>query len=164
MQVHNLLDVGSHLDTLEGWKREGRVRYIGVTHYVASAHDAVAQVVASRSLDFIQINYSVAERDAEQRLLPLARDRGVAVIANRPFGAGGLLRRVAGRPLPPWAADIDCTSWPQLLLKFVISHPDVTCAIPATSKPAHLRDNMQAGFGRLPDEETRNRIAAAAVG
>ena len=163
MQVHNLLDVGPHLDTLEAWKREDRVRYIGVTHYVASAHDALAQVVASRPLDFIQINYSVAEREAEQRLLPLARDRGVAVIANRPFGAGGLLRRVAARPLPPWAADIDCTSWPQLLLKFVVSHPDVTCAIPATSKPAHLRDNMQAGFGRLPDEETRNRIAAAAI-
>ena len=164
IQVHNLLDVDTHLDTLEAWKREGRIRYTGVTHYTASAQPEVARIVAARPLDFIQINYSVAERDAEQRLFPLARDRGVAVIVNRPFGAGGLLRRVAGRPLPPWAADIDCTSWAQLLLKFVVSHPAVTCAIPATSKAAHLRDNMQAGLGRLPDEETRNRIAAAAVG
>ena len=164
MQVHNLLDLDTHLDTLEAWKREGRIRYTGVTHYTASAQPEVARIVAARPLDFIQINYSVAERDAEQRLFPLARDRGVAVIVNRPFGAGGLLRRVAGRPLPEWAADIDCTSWAQLLLKFVVSHPAVTCAIPATSKAAHLRDNMRAGFGRLPDEETRNRIAATAVG
>ena len=164
MQVHNLLDVDIHLDTLQTWKREGRVRYIGITHYLASAQDAVAQIVAARPLDFIQINYSVAEREAERRLLPLARDRGVAVIANRSFGAGGLLRRVAGRPLPGWAEEINCTSWAQLLLKFVVSHPAVTCAIPATSNAAHLRDNMQAGFGRLPDEGTRNRIAEAALG
>ena len=164
IQVHNLLDVDTHLDTLQAWKREGRIRYAGVTHYTASAQPEVARIVAARPLDFIQINYSVAERDAEQRLFPLARDRGVAVIVNRPFGAGGLLRRVAGRPLPEWAADIDCTSWAQLLLKFVVSHPAVTCAIPATSKAAHLRDNMQAGFGRLPDGELRERIAAAVVG
>ena len=164
MQVHNLLDVDAHLDTLQAWKRESRISYIGVTHYTASAQPEVARIVAARPLDFIQINYSVAERDAEQRLFPLARDRGVAVIVNRPFGAGGLLRRVAGRPLPPWAADIDCASWAQLLLKFVVSHPAVTCAIPATSKAAHLRDNMRAGFGRLPDQELRERIAAALVG
>lgn len=164
IQVHNLLDVDTHLDTLQAWKREGRIRYAGVTHYTASAQPEVARIVAARPLDFIQINYSVAERDAEQRLFPLARDRGVAVIVNRPFGAGGLLRRVAGRPLPEWAADIDCTSWAQLLLKFVVSHPAVTCAIPATSKAAHLRDNMQAGLGRLPDGELRERIAAAVVG
>lgn len=161
MQVHNLRDVDTHLDTLQAWKGEGRIRYTGVTHYTASAQPEVARIVAARPLDFIQINYSVAERDAEQRLFPLARDRGVAVIVNRPFGAGGLLRRVAGRPLPEWAADIDCTSWAQLLLKFVVSHPAVTCAIPATSKAAHLRDNMQAGFGRLPHEELRERIVAA---
>ena len=164
IQVHNLLDVDTHLDTLQAWKREGRIRYAGVTHYTASAQPEVARIVAARPLDFIQINYSVAERDAEQRLFPLARDRGVAVIVNRPFGAGGLLRRVAGRPLPEWAADIDCTSWAQLLLKFVVSHPAVTCAIPATSKAAHLRDNMQAGLGRLTDGELRERIAAAVVG
>ena len=164
MQVHNLLDVDTHLDTLEAWKREGRIRYTGITHYTAGGQPEVARIVAARPLDFIQINYSVAERDAEQRLFPLARDRGVAVIVNRPFGAGGLLRRVAGRPLPEWAADIDCTSWAQLLLKFVVSHPAVTCAIPATSKAAHLRDNMRAGFGRLPDQELRERIAAAVVG
>lgn len=163
MQVHNLLDVDTHLKTLAAWKREGRVRYVGVTHYTASAHGEVARVIERHPVDFVQINYSVAEPEAEQRLLPLARERGVAVIVNRPFASGSLLRRLRDRPLPAWAADIDCSSWAQLLLKFVISHPAVTCTIPATSKVRHLRDNMQAGHGRLPDEELRRRIAAAAL-
>ncbi len=160
MQVHNLVDAATHLDTLEGWKREGRVRYVGVTHYTAGGHDAVARVIASRPIDFVQINYSVGEREAERRLLPLALERGVAVIANRPFAGGDLFRRLRARPLPAWAAEIDCDSWAQLLLKFVVSHPAITCAIPATSKVAHLRDNMKAGHGRLPDEALRARIAA----
>jgi diketogulonate reductase-like aldo/keto reductase len=162
MQVHNLLDVQTHLGTLQEWKRAGRIRYVGITHHTAGAHDAVARIVAAQPLDFVQINYSVGEREAEQRLLPLARERGVAVIANRPFGGGGLLRRLAAQPVPAWAAEIDCTSWAQLLLKFVVSHPATTCAIPATSRVAHLRDNMLAGYGRLPDEPMRARIAAAA--
>jgi diketogulonate reductase-like aldo/keto reductase len=161
MQVHNLLDADVHLATLDRWKAEGRVRYVGVSHYTAGAHDDVARLVAARPLDFVQINYSAAERDAERRLLPLAREQGVAVIANRPFASGGLLRRIAGRPVPPWAAEIECTSWAQLLLKFVVANPAVTCAIPATSKVAHLRDNMQAGSGPLPDERLRRRIADA---
>lgn len=163
MQVHNLLDAETHLATLREWKQQGLVRYIGVTHYTAGAHDAVARVIAKYPVDFIQINYSVGEREAEKKLLPLARDRGVAVIANRPFAGGDLFRRVRAKPLPAWAAEIDCTSWAQVLLKFVVSHPAMTCAIPATSKVTHLRDNMQAGYGRMPDEKMRALIAAEAV-
>ncbi|HYD95933.1 MAG TPA: aldo/keto reductase [Noviherbaspirillum sp.] len=164
MQVHNLVDVKTHLATLREWKRAGTVRHIGITHYTAGSHDDVARVLASEAVDFVQINYSAAEPEAARRLLPLAQDRGVAVIVNRPFGGGDLVRRLRNRPLPDWAAEIDCTSWAQLLLKFVIAHPAVTCAIPATSKVAHLRDNMQAGRGRLPDEKQRAQIAAAATG
>jgi diketogulonate reductase-like aldo/keto reductase len=160
MQVHNLLDVETHLDTLQEWKKEGRVRYIGVTHYTASAHDAVARVIEKWPVDFLQINYSVGERSAERRLLPLALERGIAVIANRPFAGGELFRRLRSTPLPEWASEIDCSSWAQLLLKFVVSHPGMTCAIPATSKESHLRDNMRAGYGRMPDEKMRARIAA----
>jgi diketogulonate reductase-like aldo/keto reductase len=162
MQVHNLVDVDTHLETLAQWKREGRVRYVGVTHYHAGAHESLARLIEARPVDFIQVNYSVGEREAERRLLPLARERGVAIIANRPFAGGNLFRRLRERPLPQWAGEIDCTSWAQLLLKFVVSHPAVTCAIPATSRPAHLRDNMGAGYGRLPDEALRRRIAQEA--
>jgi diketogulonate reductase-like aldo/keto reductase len=160
-QVHNLLDADAHLGTLSEWKKEGRVRYVGVTHYQASHHDDVARVIEARPVDFVQIDYSVGERDAERRLLPLAKERGIAVIANRPFGGGELLRRAIGRPLPPWAAEIDCDSWAQILLKFVVSHPAITCAIPATSKVAHLRDDMKAAIGRMPDEALRAKIVAA---
>ena len=163
MQVHNLLDAEAHLDTLRGWKRDGRVRQIGVTHYTASAHDAVAKFIEAGGIDFIQINYSVGEREAEDRLLPLARDRGVAVIANRPLVGGSLLRKLKDRPLPEWSREVGCESWAQLLLKFVVSHPAVTCAIPATSKVEHLRDNMQAGVGAMPDEAQRKRIVEAAL-
>lgn len=162
MQVHNLVDVKTHLDTLAGWKREGRVRYIGITHYTASAHDDVAQVMTANPVDFIQVNYSVGERHAEKKLLPLAKERNVAVIANRPFVEGSLLRRLSGTPLPGFAKEIECASWAQLLLKFVISHPAITCTIPATSKVKHLRDNMGAGVGQLPDEKMRAKIAEAA--
>jgi diketogulonate reductase-like aldo/keto reductase len=157
--VHNLLDVDAHLGTLEEWKKDGKVRYIGITHYTASAHDDLAKLIRSRKVDFVQVNYSVGEREAERRLLPLAQERGVAVIANRPFAEGDLLRRLRSKPLPAWAREIDCDSWAQLLLKFVVSHPAITCAIPATSNPDHLRDNMKGGRGRLPDEAMRGKIA-----
>lgn len=160
MQVHNLVDVTTHLATLRGWKRAGRVRHIGVTHYNTSGQAALEKVIAQEPVDFIQINYSVGEREAERRLLPMARDRGIAVIANRPFASGNLFSRLRNRPLPPWAAEIGCESWAQLLLKFVVSHPAIACAIPATSKVAHLRDNMKAGTGPMPDETLRARIAA----
>jgi diketogulonate reductase-like aldo/keto reductase len=163
MQVHNLVDVSTQLETLQEWKRDGRIRYIGVTHYTAGGHEAVTQMVASQPLDFIQVNYSVGEREAERRLLPLAIDRGVAVIANRPFASGDLFRRLRGKPLPDWAAEIECDNWAQVLLKFVISNPAITCAIPATSKAAHLRDNMKAGYGNLPNPKLRERIIAGAV-
>lgn len=162
MQVHNLVDVDTHLDTLDEWKQQKRIRYTGVTHYTAGAHEAVARVIERRRVDFLQINYSVAEREAEQRVLPAARDRGVAVIVNRPFASGGLLGRLASKPIPSWAAEIDCDSWSQLLLKFIVSHPDVTCVIPATSDLSHVRDNLRAGEWRLPDPEMRERIAKAA--
>lgn len=161
LQVHNLLDVDTHLRTLAEWKRTGLVRYAGVTHYTPSAYDAVAKVIGTHKLDFLQINYSVIEREAEQRLLPLARERGIAVIVNRPFAGGDLFRRLRNTALPAWASEIDCTSWAQLMLKFVISHPAVTCVIPATSRVEHLRDNMSAGKGRMPDEKMRARIAAS---
>ena len=161
LQVHNLLDVDTHLGTLSEWKRQKRVRYIGVTHYTSSAYAEVAKVIKAYPVDFLQINYSVAERAAEEKLLPLAQERGIAVIVNRPFAGGELMRRLRAKPVPAWAAEIDCRSWAQLLLKFVISHPAVTCAIPATSRLGHLRDNMAAGSGRLPDEKMRARIAAS---
>jgi len=159
MQVHNLLDWRTHLATLRAWKEQGRVRYIGITHYTASAYDELARVLRSEELDFVQLNYSIIERDAEQRLLPLAAERRVAVLVNRPFAQAGLFNRVRGKALPPWAAEIGCNTWAQFFLKFVVAHPAVTCAIPATSKAKHLVDNMQAGVGPLPDESTRARMA-----
>lgn len=160
MQVHNLLDWRTHLKTLRTWKEQGRVRYLGVTHYTASAYDELERVMRDQPLDFVQLNYSIAEREAERRLLPLARERGIAVLANRPFAQAGLFRRVRGRDLPGWAAEFDCASWAQFFLKFVIGHPAVTCVIPATRNPRHLVDNVQAGYGRLPDEAARQRMAA----
>jgi len=164
MQVHNLVDVDSHLETLSEWKRAGRVRHIGITHYTASGQNEVARVLERHQMDFIQINYSAGEREAEQRLLPLAAERGVAVIANRPFASGELLRRLKTRALPAWAAEIDCSSWAQVLLKYVVSNPAVHCAIPATANPAHVRDNVRAGYGRMPDAALRKRIVADALG
>ena len=159
MQIHNLVDWRTHLATLRSWKEQGKVRYIGVTHYTASAYDQLARVLETEELDFVQLNYSIAERDAERRLLPLAADKRIAVLANRPFAGGGLFGRLQGKPLPPWAKEIGCASWAQFLLKFVTSHPAVTCAIPATSKTRHLNDNMGAGVGRLPEAEMRQRMA-----
>ena len=164
VQVHNLVDVDTHLAMLREWQRAGRIRYVGITHYTAAAHDAVERVLRAQRVDFLQINYSVRERHAERRLLPLARERGVAVIANRPFAEGDLLRRLARRPLPPVAAELACATWAQLLLKFVVGHPAVTCAIPATADVAHVRDNLDSGRGPLPDERQRASIADAADG
>jgi diketogulonate reductase-like aldo/keto reductase len=162
MQVHNLLDVQTHLATLRDWKEQGRVRYIGITHYTASSHAEVARLL--EKVDFVQINYSLIEREAEQRVLPVAQERGVAVIVNRPFGGGNLFSRVRGKPLPEFAAEIHCTSWAQLFLKWIVAHPAVTCAIPATSKVRHLQDNMQGGVGRLPDERMRQRMVELVAG
>jgi len=159
MQVHNLVDYRVHLNTLRQWQEQGRVRYLGVTHYTASAHEELARVLATEELDFVQLNYSLAEREAEKRLLPLAAERRIAVLVNRPLAAGGLFSKVRGKSLPPWSKEIGCASWAQFFLKFVISHPAVTCAIPATSNARHLVDNMQAGFGLLPDASTRGRMA-----
>jgi aryl-alcohol dehydrogenase-like predicted oxidoreductase len=159
MQVHNLVDWRTHLATLRQWKEQGRVRYIGVTHYTASAYAELAQVLASEELDFVQFNYSLAEREAERRLLPLAAERRFGVLINRPFAQGALFRKVRGKSLPPWAKEIGCATWAQFFLKFIVGHPAVTCAIPATSKLDHLLDNMQGGTGALPDAAMRERMA-----
>lgn len=153
MQVHNLVDWKIHLATLRQWKAQGLVRYIGVTHYTASAYAQVEAALRAEPLDFLQINYSIDEREAEQRLLPLAADRGVAVIVNMPFGGGGLLRGLLGKPLPAWAAVIGCDSWAQVLLKFVLSHPAVTCTIPGTRRPEHMADNAMAGLAPVPESK-----------
>ena len=161
MQVHNLLDYKAHLDTLNSWKKDGRVKYIGVTHYTASAFPQLEAVLRAEKLDFVQLNYAADDRAAEKTLLPLAHDKGIAVLVNRPFGGGGLMRRLKGAPLPDFAAEIGATSWAQLLLKFIVAHPAVTCAIPGTAKPEHMADNVKAGFGALPDAALRERIAKA---
>jgi len=161
MQIHNLLDWRAHLTTLRAWKAAGRVRYIGVTHYTAGAYDELERVLRAEPLDFVQVNYSIGEREAERRILPLARERGVAVLVNRPFTEGGLFQRVRSTPLPAWAAELGCESWAQLFLKWILAHPAVTCVIPATSRVAHLVDNMKAGVGPLPDAAARERMAAA---
>ena len=158
MQIHNLVDWRAHLISLREWKKQGRIRYIGITHYTASAYDQLARVLESEEVDFVQLNYSIAEREAEQRLLPLAGDRGVAVLVNRPFAQAQLFSKVRGKPLPAFAEEIGCASWAQFFLKFVVSHPAVTCAIPATSKVQHLADNMQAGMGPLADAKIRQRM------
>jgi len=159
MQVHNLIDYRSHLTTLRKWRNEGKIRYLGVTHYNAGAYAELARVLATEELDFVQLNYSIAERDAEERLLPLAAEKRIAVLVNRPFAEGALFNHIRGKTLPPWAKEIECTSWAQYFLKFIIAHPAVTCAIPATSKVSHLIDNMQAGASPLPDARMRVQMA-----
>jgi len=161
IQVHNLLDLDTQLRTLRAWAAAGRVRYVGVTHYTVSAQADLERVLRREKLDFVQLNYSPLTRAAERSLLPLAADRGVAVLVNRPFEDGALFARTHGRPLPPWAAEIDATSWGQLALKFIASHPAVTCIIPATARVEHLEDNLAGGRGRLPDARLREEIAAA---
>jgi diketogulonate reductase-like aldo/keto reductase len=158
VQVHNLRDTAAHMPTIRAWQEEGRIRYSGLTHYTAGAHATLAREMVAFKPDFIQINYSLGEREAEERLLPEARDQGVAVLINRPFQAGRLFRAVAGRELPDFAREF-ADSWGQFFLKFIISHPAVTCVIPATSKPHHMADNLGAGFGNMPDPGQRRRMA-----
>ena len=165
MQVHNLVDVDTHLHTLEGWKQEGRIRYVGITHYHGGAFTALEKLLRNRSIDFVQFNYHALDREAEQRLLPAAADTGTAVLVNRPLGQGDLVRRTCGKPLPAWAARMGYRSWAQLALAFVVAHPAGTCVIPATSDPAHLADNLDAASiapGRPePDAAFARRVAQA---
>ncbi|BBP98621.1 aldo/keto reductase [Burkholderia sp. SFA1] len=161
MQIHNLLDWRTHLATLRDWKAAGKIRYIGITHYTSSAFAQVEAVLRSERIDFVQINYAANDRDAEARLLPLAAERGVAVIVNQPFGGGSLLASLRNRPLPAFAQTLGCTLWAQLLLKFVLGHPAVTCVIPGTGRPEYMIDNAHAGIGVYPDAAMKQRIADA---
>ena len=158
MQVHNLVDWRTQLETLRELRAAGTVRYVGVTHYLAGAHPQLEAIVRGEDVDFVQVNYNIGVRDAEKRLLPLAADRGVAVIINRPYEEGELFGRVRGATLPPWAAEIGCATFGQLFLKYILSHPAVTCVIPGTDKLAHVEDNMGAGCGALPDAGQRKRM------
>jgi diketogulonate reductase-like aldo/keto reductase len=158
MQVHNLVDVATHTATLKDWKHKGRVRYLGITHYTSSAYPEVERLLTSGQYDFLQINYSLVERESEKRLLPLALDRKIAVIINRPFAEGALFRATKGKALPSWAAALGIGSWAQYFLKWIVSHPAVTCAIPGTGRPEHMVDNLRAGDGVLPDQKTRKRM------
>lgn len=158
MQVHNLVDVQTQLATLHEWKAQGRIRYLGITHYEARAFADVEKIMRSEKLDFVQINYSLMEREAEERVLPLAQERGIAVIVNRPFGGGDLFSRTRSKPLPGWTAEFDCHSWAQCFLKWIVANTAVSCAIPATDKPGHVEDNMGGGTGRLPDAKMRRRV------
>ena len=160
LQVHNFLDWEAHLPVLQEMKAQGRVRYVGVTTSHGRRHDLAAHILRTQKIDFVQFTYNVANREVERELLPLAADRGVAVIVNRPFDGGELFGAKTAKPLPGWAAEIGCTSWAEAFLKFVVSHPAVTCAIPATSQRAHLAQNMRALAGPLPDAKTRERIVA----
>jgi diketogulonate reductase-like aldo/keto reductase len=160
LQVHNLLSWEEHLPMLLALKAEGRVRYVGITTSEGRRHRDIERIMASQQIDFVQVTYNVIDREAEQRILPLARERRIGVIVNRPFREGALIRHVQRHPLPGWAAEIGCTSWAQVLLKFILAHPDVTCAIPATSSVAHVRENMAAARGPLPDAAMRRRIIA----
>jgi diketogulonate reductase-like aldo/keto reductase len=159
MQIHNMLDWEGHLEVLREMKRAGRIRYIGITTSHGRRHGELLRAMRKADFDFVQFTYGLHDRDAENQLLPLAAERRMAVIANRPFDGGALFGRVQGKPLPDWAAEIDCANWAQVFLKFVVSHPAVTCAIPATSNPAHMLENMGANFGRLPDAALRRRMA-----
>jgi aryl-alcohol dehydrogenase-like predicted oxidoreductase len=161
LQIHNLVDWRTHLPTLRRWKEAGRLRYVGITHYTSSAYADVEAVLRAEPLDFLQINYAVDDRTAEARLLPLARDRGVAVLVNMPFGGGGLLRRLRGRPLPAWASEVGAASWAQLALKFVLSHPAVTCVIPGTGTPRNMAENAAAGAGPFLNETHRTALVSA---
>ncbi|HKR07321.1 MAG TPA: aldo/keto reductase [Bacteroidia bacterium] len=158
MQVHNLVDWQTHLETLKQWKQEGRIRYTGVTHYTASAHEQLEKIIISAKPDFVQFNYSIRERNAEHRLLDTAKDNGVAVIINEPLEKGTLFSAVKGKPLPQWAAEYSIHSWAQFFLKYILSHPAVTGIITGTGNPANMKDNLSAGIGMLPGEKTRAKM------
>lgn len=163
MQVHNLRDTDVHMKTIRDWQEQDRIRYNGLTHYRADALDALEAAMKKHRPDFVQINYSLGEREADRRLLPLAADMGVAVLINRPYQSGALFGAVSGHAVPDWANHF-AASWGQFFLKFIVSHPAVTCAIPATSKAHHMQDNLEAGFGTLPDPATRERMIQFFVG
>jgi diketogulonate reductase-like aldo/keto reductase len=158
MQIHNLVDWKTHIKTLREWKEKGKIKYIGITHYQPSAYAEMESIMNSEPLDFIQVNYNIAERESSERLLPLAQEKKIAVIISQPFGVGKLFRRVQDKKLPSWASEFDCNSWAQFFLKYVASHPAVTCVIPGTGNPEHMLDNIQAAYGRLPDEKQRERM------
>lgn len=158
MQIHNLRDWQVQLETLREWKAAGKIRYIGITTSHGRYHAELETILQQHAFDFVQFSYNIENRVAEQRLLPIARERGIATLINRPYQRGSLFRKVKGQPLPPWAAEFDCASWGQFFLKFIASHADVTCVIPATSKVRHMVDNMTAGYGRLPDAGLRQRM------
>jgi diketogulonate reductase-like aldo/keto reductase len=160
LQVHNLLSWEDHLRTLFAMKAEGRARYVGITTSEGRRHSEFERVMRAHPLDFVQVTYNPVDREVEKRILPLAREKGISVIVNRPFREGELIRKVKRHPLPAWAAEIDCASWAQVLLKFIVSHPAVTCAIPATTRVDHVQENVGAAFGRMPDEAMRAQIAA----
>jgi diketogulonate reductase-like aldo/keto reductase len=160
LQVHNLLSWENHLPTLIAMKAERRVRYVGITTSEGRRHDEIEKIMASRPIDFVQLTYNIVDREAEGRLLPLAQDRGIAVIANRPFQQGALIQSLGRHPLPSWVGEIGATSWAQFILKFIVSHPAVTCAIPATGQVAHVKENMAAASGSLPDAATRGRMSS----
>ena len=160
IQVHNLVDAQTHLATLRDWKKAGRIRYLGVTHYHAGAHADLEKVIRPGDIDFVQVNYSLAEPDAERRLLAAAAQSRTAVIVNRPFAEGAMFRRVRDKPLPEWAKEIGCATWGQYFLKWILAHPAVSCAIPGTRNPRHVADNLGAATGRLPDDAMRRRMAS----
>jgi len=164
MQVHNLADVETQMRSLREWKAKGRIRYTGITYSEDRGFSEVERNMRVQKPDFVQINYSLVDRGAAKRILPLAQELRMAVIINRPFGGGGVLQSLANKPLPAWTAEFDCHSWAQFLLKWIVAHPAVTCVIPATNNPQHLEDNMAAGVGRLPDAKTRERMASLFVG
>jgi diketogulonate reductase-like aldo/keto reductase len=159
MQVHNLLDVDTHLATLSDWKKAGRIRYLGITHYHSGAHAELERLIKRGDIDFVQVNYSLAEPEAERRLLRAAADSRTAVIVNRPFAQGAMFRQVQKTPLPDWAKEIGCASWSQFFLKWILAEPAVTCVIPATRNPRHVADNLAAAVGPLPDEAMRKRMS-----
>ena len=158
MQIHNLVDWKTHLQTLKQWKEEGKIRYIGITHYTDSMHDELVKIISKEQIDFVQFNYSILSRNAEKRLLPAAEHYGVATLINRPLVEGSLFPRIKNKPLPTWALEFDIHSWSSFFLKFILSHPSVTCIIPATSNVQHLKENSSAGEGPLPDEITREKM------
>ncbi|MGI9229804.1 MAG: aldo/keto reductase [Gammaproteobacteria bacterium] len=160
MQIHNLRDWELHLPTLRAWKEEGRIRYIGITTSHGRYHAELEAIMRTQQLDFVQLSYNIADRETDNRLLPVALDKGIAILINRPYQRGDLFSQVKDKPLPDWASEIDCQSWGQFFLKFAAAHPAATCVIPATSKPKHIRDNMQANYGRLPDQAMRKEMIA----
>lgn len=158
MQIHNLVDWRTHLTTLRAWKEEGRVRYLGITHYSSSAYGEMEKIMRVEPLDFLQLNYSIEDREAERRLLPLAAERGMAVLVNLPFGQGSLFQTLGRRPIPTWIHEAGCDTWSQALLKFVLSHQAVTCVIPGTGNPAHMLGNCKAGLAPMLDETTKKKL------